>query len=199
MRFTPLRLLLSALPLLVLAGCASTGPCGGSDKYLEAQERPLLNLPPGVLGSERIAPVVIPPAAPDPERLDPEPRCLDYPPQFFAQPQVKPASPEAVVRNWGAAWSQRRPDLVMQAYAPSFEAPGKGGSAAFLTEREQQVATGPVPSPTLLDLVVTKGGSKRKIVTFIQVFGDEQVHREMTLVREGDSWRIESERTLPAP
>jgi hypothetical protein len=199
MRPTPLRLFLPALSLLVLAGCASTGSCGGSDKYLEAQERPVLNLPPGVLGSERIAPVVIPPAAPDPDRLDPQPRCLDYPPQFFAQPPSKPGSAEDVVRNWGAAWAQRRPDVVMQAYAPSFEAPGKGGSAAFLTEREQQVATGPASSPTLMDLVVTKDGSNRRIVTFIQVFGDEQVRRELTLVREGDSWRIESERTLTVP
>jgi hypothetical protein len=199
MRPTPLRLFLPALSLLVLAGCASTGPCGGSDKYLEAQERPLLNLPPGVLGSERIAPIVIPPAAPDPDRLDPKPRCLDYPPPFFARPPSKQGSVETVVRDWGAAWAQRRPDVVMQAYAPSFEAPGKGGSAAFLTEREQQVATGPAPSPTLLDLVVTKDGSDRRIVTFIQVFGDEQVHRELTLVREAGSWRIESERTLTAP
>ncbi len=87
----------------------------------------------------------------------------------------------------------------MQAYAPSFEAPGKGGSAAFLNEREQQVATGPAPSPTLLNLVVTKDGANRQVVTFIQVFGQEQMQRELTLVRDGDSWRIESERTLTAP
>jgi hypothetical protein len=199
MRFTPLRLFLPALSLLVLAGCASTNPCGGNDEYLKAQERPRLNLPPGVFGSERIAPTEIPPAAPDPYKLDPQPRCLDYPPQFFARPPAEPGTPEAVVRDWGTAWAQRRPDVVMQAYAPSFEAPGKGGSAAFLTEREQQVASGPAPSPTLLNLVVTKDGSNRRVVTFIQVFGKEEVHRELTLVRDGDSWRIEAERTLTAP
>jgi hypothetical protein len=198
MRPTPLRLILPAFVLLVLAGCA-TDPCGGSDGYLKAQERPRLNLPPGVFGSERIAPIEIPPAAPDPYRLDPQPRCLDYPPQFFARPPAAQGSPEAVVREWGAAWAQRRPDVVMQAYAASFEAPGKGGSAAFLNEREQQVATSTAPSPTLLDLVVTKDGANRKVVTFTQVFGTEQVRRELTLEREGQSWRIVSERTLAAP
>ncbi len=199
MRPTPLRLFLPAFSLLALAGCASTNSCGGNDAYLKAQERPRLDLPPGVLGSERIAPIVIPPAAPDPYRLDPEPRCLDYPPQFFARPPAEPGSPEAVVRDWGTAWAQRRPDVVMQAYAPSFEASGKGGSAAFLEEREQQVATGIAPSPTLLNLVVTEDGANRQVVTFTQVFGKEEVRRELTLVRDGQSWRIESERTLTAP
>jgi hypothetical protein len=199
MRLTPLRLFMPAFSLLVLAGCASSDPCGGSDAYLKAQERPRLDLPPGVMGNQDTAPIVIPPAAPDPYRLDPQPRCLDYPPQFFARPPVEPGSPEAVVRDWGAAWSQRKPDVVMQAYAPTFETPDRGGAAAFLTEREQQVATGPAPSPTLLNLVVTKDGANRQVVTFIQVFGKEEVHRELTLVRDGDSWRIDSERTLTAP
>jgi len=199
MRPTPLRLFLPAFSLLALAGCASTNSCGGNDAYLKAQERPRLDLPPGVFGSERIAPIVIPPAAPDPYRLDPEPRCLDYPPQFFARPPAESGSPEAVVRDWGTAWAQRRPDVVMQAYAPSFEASGKGGSAAFLEEREQQVATGIAPSPTLLNLVVTEDGANRQVVTFTQVFGKEEVRRELTLVRDGQSWRIESERTLTAP
>ena len=199
MRPNPLRLLLPAFSLLVLAGCASTNSCGDSDAYLKAQDHPRLNLPPGVFGSERIAPIVIPPAAPDPQRLDPQPRCLDYPPQFFARPAAAPGSPEAAVREWGAAWAQRRPDIVMQAYAPSFEAPGKGGSAAFLEEREQQVATGTAPSPELLDLAITKDGENRQVATFTQVFGKEEVRRELTLVRDGQSWRIESERTLTAP
>jgi hypothetical protein len=199
MRLTPLRLLLPVSSLLVLAGCGTTNSCGGDEAYLQAQERPRLNLPPGVMGSERVAPVVIPPAAPDPQQLDPQPRCLDYPPQYFARKPAAPGSPEAVVRDWGAAWAQRKPDVVMQAYAPSFQSPGPGGSAAFLAEREEQVATGDPPSPVLQDLVVTNDGADRRVVTFMQVFGAEKVRRELTLVRDGQSWRIVSERTLTAP
>jgi uncharacterized lipoprotein len=198
MRLTPLRLL-SAFSLLALAGCGTTNSCGGDEAYLEAQERPRLNLPPGVMGNERITPIVIPPPAPDPVKLDPQPRCLDYPPQYFARPPAAPGTPEAAVRAWGAAWAERKPDVVMQAYAPSFQAPGQGGSAAFLSEREEQVATGTAPSPALQDLVVTKDGDSRRVVTFVQVFGDQKVHRELTLVRDGQSWRIVSERTLTTP
>jgi hypothetical protein len=199
MRPTPLRLLLSALSLLVLAGCGTTNSCGGDEEYLKAQERPRLNLPPGVMGSERIAPIVIPPVAPDPVQLDPKPRCLDYPPQFFARPPAGPGSAEAAVRAWGTAWAERKPDLVMQAYAPSFQVPGQAGSAAFLSEREEQVATGSAPSPVLEDLVVSKDAGNRRVVTFVQVFGDQKVRRELTLVRDGQSWRIVSERTLATP
>jgi hypothetical protein len=201
MRSTPLRLLLPALSLLALAGCSTTttGSCGGDEAYLEAKERPRLDLPPGVTGSERIEPVVIPPAAPDAQKLDPQPRCLDYPPQFFARKPAAPGSPEAAVRAWGAAWAERKPDAVMQAYAPTFQAPGAGGSSAFLAEREEQVATGGAPSAVLQDLVVTGAGADRSVVTFAQVFGDQKVRRELTLVRDGQSWRIVSERTLTAP
>jgi uncharacterized lipoprotein len=198
MRPTPLRLL-SAISLLALAGCGTTNSCGGNESYLKAQERPRLNLPPGVMGSERITPIVIPPPAPDPVKLDPQPRCLDHPPQYFARPATTPGSPEAAVRAWGAAWAERKPDVVMQAYAPSFQAPGQGGSAAFLSEREEQVATGSAPSPALQDLSVSKDGDNRRVVTFVQVFGDQKVHRELTLVRDGQSWRIVSERTLTTP
>jgi len=99
MSVPPLRLLLPALAAVVLAGCSTTQSCGGNQDYVTAQERPRLELPPGVMTTEREAPVVIPPAAPDPQKLDPQPRCLDFPPPFFAPrkpaPSVAPASPPA--------------------------------------------------------------------------------------------------------
>jgi hypothetical protein len=82
--------------LATLAGCGTTQSCGGNQDYLKAQERPRLQLPPNLVASERVAPIVIPPAAPDPQKLDPEPRCLDYPPPFFGSkkpPASQPAAP----------------------------------------------------------------------------------------------------------
>jgi len=95
----PLRLLLPVLAAVMLAGCSTTQSCGDNQDYLTAQERPRLDLPPGVMTIEREAPVVIPPVAPDPAKLDPQPRCLDFPPRFFAPrkppPTVAPASTPA--------------------------------------------------------------------------------------------------------
>lgn len=200
MRPTPLRLILPALSLLALAGCAtSSSSCGGDTDYLKAQERPRLDLPPDVTGSERIQPIVIPALAPDRQKLDPQPRCLDYPPQYFARKPAAQGSPEAAVRAWGAAWAARKPDVVMQAYSPSFQSPATGGSTAFLAEREEAVATGEAPSADLQDLTVASDGADRRIVTFTQVFGDQRVRRELTLVRDGQAWRIVAERTLGTP
>ena len=113
MSVPPLRLLLPALAAVVLAGCGTTQSCGGNQDYLTAQERPRLDLPPGVMTSEREAPVVIPPAAPDPQKLDPQPRCLDFPPPFFAPrkpaPSVAPASAPASSRQ-APQPSRNRPD-----------------------------------------------------------------------------------------
>jgi len=100
---TPLRILLPVLAVVFLAGCSTTQSCGSNEDYLTAQERPRLDLPPGVMTIEREAPVVIPPVAPDPQKLDPQPRCLDFPPPFFAPrkpapsvaPAAAPASPPA--------------------------------------------------------------------------------------------------------
>lgn len=196
MRATPLRLLLPALSLLAVAGCGTTQPCAGDDEYMQAKERPRLQLPPDVMASERISPVVIPPPAPDPQKLDPMPRCLDFPPPYFAKKAASGDSAEAAVRAWAAAWAGHKPDVVMQMYSPTFQAPGAAGSAAFLEEREEQVATGAAPSADLQEFNVTSQGADRRIVTFVQVFGKERVRRELTLVREGQAWRIVAERTL---
>lgn len=197
MRLTLLRLSLSVLALLALAGCSTMqASCGGNDDYLKAQERPRLQLPPDVMASETVKPVVIPPPSADQQKLDPVPRCLDYPPQFFARKSAPPDSAEAAVRGWAAAWAAHKPDAVMQMYSSSFQAPGAAGSAAFLEQREEQVATGDLPSPDLQDVVVTSQGPDKRVVTFVQVFGKERIRRELTLERDGQAWKIVSERTL---
>jgi uncharacterized lipoprotein len=193
----PLRLLLPVLAAALLAGCSTTQSCGGNQDYLMAQERPRLDLPPGVMTIEREAPVVIPLAAQDPQKLDPQPRCLDFPPQFFARKGGKVTdSAEEAVKAWAADWAGRKPDAVIQMYAPTFQAPGQGGSAAFLESRRQQVTTGRAPSAKLEEMTITQQGTDRRVVTFVQVFGDDRVRKELTLVREGQNWRIVSERTI---
>lgn len=242
MRPNPLRLLVLALPLLALAGCGTTRSCGADTDYLQAVERPPIKLPADFTPSERIQPLTIPPVDPNPAKLDPEPRCLDEPPKFFARKAPPPAAPAAltapaataasaapavaatattaaataasvapaaaaaavaptdgadeVVRAWAAAWAAGQPDAVVEMYSENFQAAGEGGSAAFLEQRRQQVVTGRSPAATLEDVTVAADGPDRRVVTFLQRFGEGAVRKEMTLAREGGTWRIVAERTL---
>ena len=191
-----LRRLLPAFLLVVLAGCGTTQSCGRNDEYMQAVDRPPLNLPEGIASTERISPLTIPPASPDAAKLDPMPRCLDEPPQYFARKGTVADPAEEAVRAWATAWAERRADAVTGMYSPSFQAPGEGGSAAFIEQRTQQVASGRAPSARLEDVTVAAVGADRRVVTFVQRFGDDGVRKELTLVREGQVWRIVSERTI---
>jgi len=199
MRATPLRLLLVALSLVALAGCSSGSPtraCDGNTEYLTAVERPPLQLPPEITPTERMQPLAIPPVDPNPTVLDPLPRCLDQPPRYFARKGAVADPAEEVVRAWNSAWAARQPDAVIRTYSSTFQVPGAAGSAEFLNQREQQVATGPVPDAKLDDVTVTSAGPDRRVVTFTQRFGDGAIRKELTLVKEPAGWRIVAERTI---
>jgi hypothetical protein len=196
MRPSPLTVLLPLLLASLLGACSTTGPCGGDQAYLQAVDRPPLRLPSEITPSERLSPLVIPPVAPDAARLNPEPRCLEEPPSFFARPGAAADSSEDAVRAWARAWSEGQVDAVMGMYADNFAAPDGGGSAAYLEQRERQVSSGRAPSANIEDVTVTAAGADRRVVTFVQRFGQDGVRRELTLVREGNAWRIVSERTL---
>jgi hypothetical protein len=190
--------LVSALSVAaLLAGCGTTNPCAGNTAYLEARDRPRLQMPEGVPGSERLGGgLIIPPVAPDPVKLDPVPQCLDEPPSFFGRKGVVADSAEEAVEAWAAAWAARQPDAVLAMYSGKFQAADEAGSGVFLEQRRQQVSSGKAPEARLEDVTVTAVGADRRIVTFVQRFGDNAVRKELTLVREGEAWRIAAERTL---
>jgi hypothetical protein len=191
------RLLLPGLLLASLAGCGTTSnSCFAEEEYTRAVDRPRLQMPAGVQGSERLAALTIPPAAPDAAKLDPAPRCIDEPPSFFGRKGAVADSAEEAVNAWAAAWADRKTDAVVQMYSPTFQAPGEGGSAAYLDQRRQQIESGRSPAARLEDMSVDTVGADRRVVTFVQRFGDDRVRKELTLVREKQGWRIVSERTL---
>jgi hypothetical protein len=197
-----LRLLALAGLAVALAGCGGTPICKpGNQDYLQARERPRLQMPEGVAGSERIGgtALVIPQASPTPDKLDPEPRCLDEPPAYFRRVGGSGAvagSPEEAVNVWATAWAGRKADQVASFYSPSFQTGESGGAGTFIEQRRQQVANGKVPAPRLDEVSTTMQGSDRAIVTFVQRFGDNAVRKELTLQREPQGWRIVAERTL---
>jgi hypothetical protein len=99
--------------LALLAGCSTNSPCGGNQDYLEARERPPLQMPEGVSGSERVGgqKMVIPPVSPTPDKLDPVPKCLDDPPGFFKRKTAPPpaAPPAAAPATSGAPPAEPKP------------------------------------------------------------------------------------------
>ena len=184
---------------LAISGCSTTNSCRVSnEEYVNARERPPLQLPEGVSGSERLggAKLVVPPVAPTPDKLDPAPRCLDEPPSFFKRTAVPTAgTPEEALNVWAMAWASRKGDQVAAFYSPTFETTQQGGAAAYIEGRRQEVTRGSAPEPRLEDVKVTAQGD-RSVATFVQRFGDTAVRKELTLQRDAQGWRIVAERTL---
>ncbi len=196
-----LRLLaLLPLSLVLLNGCASLGisrnPCEDAGDYLAAIDRPRLQMPEGVSGSERLggSVLVIPMADPTPDKLDRAPACLDSPPGFFRRAGGVADAAEDAVNAWAMAWANRKVSQVTAFYSPKFEA--EGGSAAFIDQRRQQVETGPAPKAELEETTLSVAGPDRRVITFVQRFGENAVRKELTLVREAPGWRIVAERTI---
>jgi len=121
--------------------------------------------------------------------------CLDEPPSYFRSAGTVARSPEEVVASWAQAWANREADAVVQMYSTTFTAPtDSAGSAAWLEQRREQVATGPVPDPMVQGMKIEPDGADRRIVTFVQRFGANSLRKELTLVREAGSWRISAEK-----
>lgn len=192
---------LAALALLALAGCGTNRACFDNTEYLQAQDRPALQMPEGVPGSERIGgtALAIPALQGEPAKLDPAPRCLDQPPPFFRRAGVGGGvadTAEQAVNVWANAWANRKPGQVAAFYSPRFETAEPGGAAAFLEQRKQQVETGKAPDAKLEEIAVTPVSANRRVVTFVQTFGDSKVRKELTLERDPQGWRIVAERTV---
>jgi hypothetical protein len=190
-------LVLPGLAVAALAGCATPNPCGDDSAYLTARDRPRLQLPEGVTGSERLGgTMTIPAAAPDAAKLDPQPQCLDQPPSYFGNKAVMKGSVEEAVNVWASAWANRKPDQVAAFYSPQFETGDRGGAAAYIADLKQEVADGDVPDARLEEMKTRDAGPDRKVVTFVQRFGRKAYVKELTLAKDAQGWRIVGERTL---
>jgi hypothetical protein len=188
--------------VVLLSGCATNNPCSVNTEYLAARDRPKLQLPEGVTGSERLSAgttMNIPSAAPDAARLDPAPQCLDQPPPYAAMKKTAAApssSAEETVKVWAAAWANGKPDQVAAFYSPQFESQAQGGAAAHIAGVKERVANGGLPDAQLEQLKAVDTASGRKVITFVQHFGDKSYEKELTLVPDPQGWRIVAERTL---
>jgi hypothetical protein len=186
----------AGLALLAFVGCSSNPTCENmKGDYRFAKDQPPLRVPEGMASPDRSAALVVPPANPQPAQHRGD-TCLEAPPSYFGASGRVARTPEQLVASWAQDWADRNGEGVLALYSSSFEAPSGTGRGPWLSERRDQIATGPVPDAKLDDVKVRNYGDERRIVTFTQRFGSNAVRKELTLVREAGSWRIVAERVL---
>jgi len=183
------------LPLLAACGGGDAPVCTEKDQpYLTSRSNPLLKVPDGMTQPNRAEALAIPEVKPVGQGASGRTSCLDEPPSYFRATGTNARSPEEVVASWAQAWANREADAVIALYSSTFTAPTESaGSSAWLEQRREQVATGPVPDSVVEGMRVEPEGDDRRIVRFTQKFGANSLRKELVLVREGGSWRIVAE------
>ena len=190
------------LPFLLLGMLAA---CGGEDAtcvatdepYLTAQNNPPLKIPDGLTQPDRTAALEVPPPRAENDRGSADQRCLASAPSYFRSSGTVARSPEEVVASWAQAWANREAEGVLALYSTTFAAPTESaGSAAWLEQRREQVAVGPIPDSRVEGLKVEADGADRRIARFTQRFGSNTLQKELVLVRESGSWRIAQEKVI---
>jgi len=192
------QLLVACLALFpILYGCSSTKQCVDPDEpYLHARNNPTLKVPDGMTSPDSSEALAIPDKVSTPDKSA-HSGCLADPPSYFRSAGTVARSPEEVVASWAQAWANREADAVIALYSSKFKAPtDTAGSATWLEQRREQVATGPVPDPMVEGLKVDQERGDRRIATFTQHFGTNALRKELTLIRESGSWRIIEEKAV---
>ena len=186
---------LLALPLLAACGgskhnCEDTG-----EPYLTARTDAVLKVPEGLTKPDGTSALAIPDVKSGGQAAGSG--CLAEPPSYFRSAGTVARSPEEVVASWAQAWASREADAVIALYSASFVAPtDASGSAAWLEQRREQIATGPVPDAMIENLKVDQEGADRRVASFVQKFGTNSLRKELTMVRESSSWRIVAEKVV---
>ncbi len=182
------------MPILAACGGSERTCVGPNEPYLAAENNAPLRAPDGLNLPNRSEGLSIP-DVPASDRSAERSRCLDEPPSYFRSAGTVARSPEEVVASWAQAWANREADAVIELYSTKFQAPtDTASSAAWLEQRREQVATGPVPDSRVERLKVDPDGADRRIASFVQNFGANSLRKELVLIREAGSWRILEER-----
>jgi hypothetical protein len=193
--------LLRVLPLGLLVTLAACGggdtTCENSDEpYLAARSNPPLRVPEGMSVPDRSAALEVPPTKATQSNA-PANGCLAEAPSYFRSTGTVARSPEEVIASWAQAWANREAEAVASLYSSNFVAPTESaGSAAWLEQRREQVAVGPVPDSRIENLRVDADGGDRRVATFTQRFGTNTLQKELVLIREAGSWRIVQEKVV---
>jgi hypothetical protein len=186
---------LLVLPLLAACGGSQRNCDDTREPYMTARTDVPLRIPEGLTKPDGTSALVVPDVKPGSKPAGSG--CLADPPSYFRSSGTVARSPEEVVASWAQAWASREADAVLALYSTNFVAPtDSSGSAAWLEQRREQVATGPVPHSMIENLKVEADGADRQIARFVQKFGTNSLRKELTLVRENSSWRIVAEKVV---
>lgn len=189
-------------PLVFVAAACLLSACGGGEAvctppdepYLSARNHEPLRVPEGMTAPNRSEALAIPDVQSRPGNSG-RTACLDEPPSYFRSAGTVARSPEEVVASWAQAWANREADAVVALYSTSFKAPTESsGSAPWLEQRREQVATGPTPDAIVEGLTVEPDGPDRRVAKFVQKFGSNSLRKVLVMVRESGSWRIVEEK-----
>jgi hypothetical protein len=187
---------LAVVPLMAACGGGKHTCDDTREPYLAARTDKPLQIPTGLSKPDGTSALVIPDVKEGTGKAAGS-GCLVDPPSYFRSSGTVARSPEEVVASWAQAWASREADAVLALYSANFAAPtDSSGSAAWLEQRREQVATGPVPNAMIERLKVEADGSDRQVATFVQKFGSNSLRKELTLVRENSSWRIVAEKVV---
>lgn len=182
-----------AIPLLAACGGSERTCVDPDEPYLAARTNPQLRIPDGMTQPNRSEALAIP--AEKQGNKAGRTACLEEPPSYFRSSGTVARSPEEVVASWAQAWANREADAVVALYSTQFVAPtDSAGASAWLEQRREQVATGPVPDSMVQGLKVESDGADRRVASFTQRFGVNALKKQLVLVRESGSWRIVEER-----
>jgi hypothetical protein len=185
-----------ALSVPLLAACGHDPGCiDPKEPYLAARNNAQLHVPDGLTNPNRSDALAIPDEKAAAGKPGSSEACLDSPPSYFRSTGTVARSPEEVVASWAQAWANRESDAVVALYSKQFAAPtDSAGASAWIEQRREQVATGPVPDPMVQGLKVEPDGADRRVVSFTQRFGVNALKKQLVLVRESGSWRIVEEK-----
>lgn len=179
-----------------IAGCSSATTCENPNaEYRAARDNAALQVPSGMAQPDRSAALNIPNTTTPPASARRD-SCLEEPPSYFGTSGRTARTVEEVVASWAQSWADRDADAVAALYSESFAAPAGAGRGPWLSERREQIVTGPVPDSRVQNMQVRNEDENRRVVTFVHRFGNNSLRKELTLVRESGSWRIVNERVL---
>jgi len=198
---TPRILIVSLLTLVALdlAACKSTpkpAKCNENQgAYLVAKDHSILQVPAGDTAPDNRSALKIPDG--NGQTINTK-ACMQRSPSYFGTAGRIAASPEEMVADWAQAWADRNSTAVMSMYASSFNTDAPAGKDAWLAQRANDIANGPIPNGRVRQLKVAAVGNDERVVSFVQNFADSAVQKQLTLVRDAGVWKISRERVVTA-
>jgi hypothetical protein len=104
-----------------------------------------------------------------------------------------------LVATWAQSWDERRLDDYLASYATDFRPPQPLSRSEWEAARERRMLEGAQPT-VLLDSLEVYQGAEGPVARFRQDFVfagiEQEITKELLLVREGGGWRILSEQVI---